>query len=114
VARTPFQKIQAFKAANEGEIDAAFVALTRERPGALFIAPDPFLVSRREQIVALANHYKFPALYHWREFAEVGGLASYGPSHTDLIAWSAFTPAAFSKVPTPAICLSSSPRGSSS
>jgi putative tryptophan/tyrosine transport system substrate-binding protein len=82
-ARTMGQKIQVLKAANEGEIDAAFVALARERPGALFIAPDPFLVSRREQIVTLANHYKLPALYQWREFAEVGGLASYGPSHTE-------------------------------
>jgi ABC-type uncharacterized transport system substrate-binding protein len=77
------QKIQMLKVANEGEIDAAFVVLAGERPGALLIGPDPFLTSRREQIVALANHYKFPALYHWREFAEVGGLASYGPTHTE-------------------------------
>jgi putative ABC transport system substrate-binding protein len=33
--------------------------------------------------VALANHYKLPAFYEWREFAEAGGLASYGPSHTE-------------------------------
>jgi ABC-type uncharacterized transport system substrate-binding protein len=77
------QKIQMLKVANEGEIDAAFVVSARERPGALLIGPDPFLTCRREQIVALANHYKFPALYHWREFAEVGGLASYGPTHTE-------------------------------
>jgi putative tryptophan/tyrosine transport system substrate-binding protein len=77
------QKIQMLTAANEGEIDAAFVAMARERPDALLLGPDPFLVSRREQIVTLANHYKLPALYLWREFAEVGGLASYGPSHTE-------------------------------
>jgi ABC-type uncharacterized transport system substrate-binding protein len=82
-AHTLDRKIQMLKVANEGEIDAAFVALARERPGALLIGPDPFLTSRREQIVTLANHYKFPALYHWREFAEVGGLASYGPTHTE-------------------------------
>jgi putative ABC transport system substrate-binding protein len=82
-ARTLDQKIQMLKAANEGEIDAAFVAMARERPEALLLGPDPFLVSRREQIVTLANHYKLPALYQWREFAEVGGLASYGPSHTE-------------------------------
>jgi putative ABC transport system substrate-binding protein len=57
--------------------------MARERPDALLLGPDPFLVSRREQIVTLANHYKLPALYLWREFAEVGGLASYGPSHTE-------------------------------
>jgi len=33
--------------------------------------------------VTLANHYKLPALYEWREFAITGGLASYGPSHTE-------------------------------
>src|SRR5262245_46088095 len=71
-ARTLGQKIQMLKAANEGEIDAAFVAMARERPDALLLGPDPFLVSRREQIVTLANHYKLPALYLWREFAEVG------------------------------------------
>jgi hypothetical protein len=37
----------------------------------------------REQIVALANYHKIPALYEWRESAEAGGLMSYGPSQTD-------------------------------
>ena len=82
-ARGLGQQLQVLNAVNEGEIDAAFVALARERPGALFVGNDPFLVSRREQIVALANHYKLPALYGWREFAEAGGLVSYGPSHTE-------------------------------
>src|SRR5262249_56177600 len=76
------QKIQMLKAANEGEIDAAFVAMARERPDALLLGPDPFLVSRREQIVTLANHYKLPALYLWREFAEAAGPATYRPTHT--------------------------------
>src|SRR5262249_10008134 len=61
-ARTLGQKIQMLKAANEGEIDAAFVAMARERPDALLLGPDPFLVSRREQIVTLANHYKLGTL----------------------------------------------------
>ena len=82
-ARSLGQQLQVLNAVNEGEIDAAFVTLARERPGALFVGNDPFLVSRREQIVALANHYKLPALYGWREFAEAGGLVSYGPSHTE-------------------------------
>jgi putative tryptophan/tyrosine transport system substrate-binding protein len=82
-ARSLGKQIRVLKAVNEGEIDAAFVAMARERPDALLLGPDPFLVSRREQIVTLANHYKLPALYLWREFAEVGGLASYGPSHTE-------------------------------
>jgi ABC-type uncharacterized transport system substrate-binding protein len=71
------QQVQIFNAANEGEIDSAFVAMSRERPDALLMDPDPFLVSRRDQIVTLANHYRIPALYEWRELAEAGGLASY-------------------------------------
>jgi len=41
------------------------------------------LNSRRDQIVALANYHRIPALYGWRELAEAGGLASYGPNHTE-------------------------------
>jgi putative ABC transport system substrate-binding protein len=74
---------QALNAANEEEIDAAFAAIARERPDALLLDPDPFLVSRREQIVTLANYQKIPALYDWRESAEAGGLVSSGPSHTE-------------------------------
>jgi ABC-type uncharacterized transport system substrate-binding protein len=70
------------KAINEGEIDATFVAMARERPDALLVGADSFLLSRREQIVALANHYKLPAFYDYREYAEAGSLASYAPIHT--------------------------------
>jgi putative ABC transport system substrate-binding protein len=77
------QQVQILNAVNEEEIDSAFAAMARERPDALLMDPDPFLVSRREQIVTLANHYRIPALYEWREFVEAGGLASYGPSHTE-------------------------------
>ena len=82
-ARGLGKQIRLLNAVNEGEIDAAFVAMARERPDALLLSPDPFLTSRRDQIVTLANHYKLPALYEWREFAITGGLASYGPSHTE-------------------------------
>jgi hypothetical protein len=82
-ARGLGKQIRLLNAVNEGEVDAAFVAMARERPDALLLSPDPFLTSRRDQIVTLANHYKLPALYEWREFAITGGLASYGPSHTE-------------------------------
>jgi putative ABC transport system substrate-binding protein len=77
------QQIQVLNAGNEEEIDSAFAAVARERPDALLQNPDPFLNSRREQIVTLANYHRIPALYVFREFAEAGGLASYGPSHTE-------------------------------
>ena len=41
---------------------------------------DSFLVSKRNQIVALAARHRVPALYHRREFTDIGGLVSYGPS----------------------------------
>jgi putative ABC transport system substrate-binding protein len=82
-ARSLGQQIQVLNAAKEEDIDSAFAVMARERPDALMLDPDPFLVSRREQIVALANYHKIPALYEWRESAEAGGLMSYGPSQTD-------------------------------
>jgi putative tryptophan/tyrosine transport system substrate-binding protein len=68
------------KAGAEGEIDAAFEALVQLRAGALVVATDPFLNSRRDQLVALASRHAVPAIYYWREFAAAGGLISYGPS----------------------------------
>jgi putative ABC transport system substrate-binding protein len=82
-ARSLGLQIRVLNVTNEGEIDAAFGVLARERPDALLVGPDPFMTSRREQIVTLANHYKLPALGEWREFAQAGGLMSYGPSHTE-------------------------------
>jgi putative ABC transport system substrate-binding protein len=68
------------KAGAEGEIDAAFAALAQLRAGARVVATDPFLNSRRDQLVALASLHAVPAIYYWREFAAAGGLISYGPS----------------------------------
>ena len=47
---------------------------------ALVVAADPFLSSRREQIVALASRHAVPSIYAWREFSDSGGLISYGAS----------------------------------
>jgi ABC-type uncharacterized transport system substrate-binding protein len=82
-ARSLGKQVRVLNAVNEGEIDAAFVVMARERPDALLLGADAFLTSRRDQIVTLANHYRVPALYNWREFAQAGGLLSYGPSHTE-------------------------------
>jgi len=68
------------RAATENEIDDAFAGLMRLHAGALLVIPDPFLFSRREQLVALASRYAVPAIYPLREFAAVGGLISYAAS----------------------------------
>ena len=56
----------------------------RERPDALFIAPDGFFTSRRVQFATLAAHHRVPAAYYSREFVEVGGLMSYGSDISDV------------------------------
>jgi putative ABC transport system substrate-binding protein len=67
-------------ASTEGEIDAVFASLARQKVDALLINTDPFLFGQREQIVQLAARYKIPTLYFLREFVDAGGLMSYGPN----------------------------------
>ena len=71
------------KASNDAELDFAFLALLRERVGALVVAFDPYFDTRRARIIALAAEHHLPAIYQFREYAFDGGLISYGPSITD-------------------------------
>jgi putative ABC transport system substrate-binding protein len=70
-------------ASTESEIDAAFVDLARQHIGGLMVTGDPFFVSRREKLVALAARHAVPAIYVQREFAVAGGLIGYGTNITD-------------------------------
>ena len=72
-------------ASTSADIDAAFLTLVRERYDALLLASDPFFSGRRVQLVSLATRHAIPTIYPQREFAEIGGLMSYGSSITD--AW---------------------------
>jgi putative ABC transport system substrate-binding protein len=69
-----------FNADTPREIDAAFEQIGQERPDALFVAITPFFIARRVQLVQLAAFHKIPAAYGLRDFAEGGGLMSYGAS----------------------------------
>jgi ABC-type uncharacterized transport system substrate-binding protein len=77
-------QIQAFNASNIREIDTAYAALVRERPDALFVAPDGFFVNRRVQLIGLAARHAIPAAYAVREYVEAGGLMSYGTNVADM------------------------------
>jgi putative ABC transport system substrate-binding protein len=66
------------------EIDAALANLAQKPGGALLISPDPFFTGRRTQLATLAARYAIPAIYDLREFAESGGLISYGPNFANV------------------------------
>ena len=71
-------ELRIFNATTPGEIDAAFAALAQQRPDALLVGSDPFLLVRREQLVVSAARLGVPTIYPFREFPAVGGLMSYG------------------------------------
>ena len=71
-------QIQFLNASTSREIDAAFAALVRERPDALFVAGDSFFNSRRVQLANLTVRHALPAAFSQREIVEAGGLMSYG------------------------------------
>jgi putative ABC transport system substrate-binding protein len=77
-------QIQVFNASTSREIDSAFAMLARERVDALFVGPDALFNTRRVQLANLAARYLMPATYAVREYAEAGGLMSYGTSLADM------------------------------
>jgi putative ABC transport system substrate-binding protein len=81
-ARALGRQLKVLSASSETQLDGAFQTLSRERT-ALVVAADPFFFSRRDQIVALASRHAIPASYVRREFAQAGGLLSYGTSLGD-------------------------------
>ena len=82
-ARTIGVQLQVLRADTIHEIDAAFDTFVRERPDALFISSSPFFTPRRFQLAQLAARHAVPATYGNRQYAEAGGLMSYGTSVTD-------------------------------
>jgi putative tryptophan/tyrosine transport system substrate-binding protein len=82
-ARSMGLKIQVLNASTPHDIDAAFAAIVSERLDALFVDLIPFFSGRRAQLIDLSARYAVPAFYGWRQFAESGGLMSYGTSLAD-------------------------------
>jgi putative tryptophan/tyrosine transport system substrate-binding protein len=67
----------------ENDFRTAFASLAQHGAGALLVCATPFFNIRRQQLVLLATRHAVPAIYEWREFAEAGGLMSYGTSLND-------------------------------
>jgi len=82
-ARSVGQRIEILQASTERDIDMAFASLVDMRADALVVAPDALFASHVHQLVALAARYSIPTLYWRREFAEAGGLISYGSRLAD-------------------------------
>ena len=82
-ARALQQRIEVMNASSDLEIDTAFVTLAQQNICALLVGADPFFNNRRDLIISLAARHAIPAIYPLRDFADAGGLMSYGTSLMD-------------------------------
>jgi ABC-type uncharacterized transport system substrate-binding protein len=83
-ARSFGAQVQVLEAPNPDQLDSAFAAMTREHATALLVLTDAMFLGQQKRIASLAATSKVPALYSQKEFVEVGGLISYGPSLHDM------------------------------
>jgi putative ABC transport system substrate-binding protein len=72
------------------DFDTAFASMTRERPHGLITVSDPLTLTHRRQIVDFAAHNRLPMISEVKEFAEAGGLMTYGPSLPDMFRRAAY------------------------
>ena len=79
-ARSLGQQVIVASAGTRNDLDAAFAMIVQQAANALIVNDDPFFISSREQLVALAARHALPTIYFQRSFAAFGGLISYGPN----------------------------------
>ena len=113
-ARTLGRKLLVLNASVPSEIDTAFATLRQQRADALLVGADPFLASRRQQIVTLAARDAIPAIYPNRGYVAAGGLMSYGNDVPDGYRRAGLCAARFSRARSPPTCRSIRPPNSSS
>jgi putative ABC transport system substrate-binding protein len=78
------RRLEVLTASTERDLEAAFTTMVKRQAGALIVMADPLFFARGEQLVALAARYTVPTIYPDRDFAEKGGLMSYGTNFTHL------------------------------
>ena len=83
-AQTLGVPVAVLRARTDRELEAAFETVTQQRIPALLVASDPFFVSQREQLAALAARHGVPAMYIFRDYVVAGGLMSYGTDLADM------------------------------
>ncbi len=84
VAQKAGLNVQPLFAQSPQELDAAFAAAVQERAGAVIFASDQFFLQQRQQMASLSIRHRIPSIITNREFAEAGGLMSYGHDVVDL------------------------------
>jgi ABC-type uncharacterized transport system substrate-binding protein len=77
-------KLVVVHATNSTDIDTAFATLVQKSAGAIVVAGDALFINRRDQIIELAARNAVPASYNLREYAQAGGLMSYGADILDI------------------------------
>ena len=82
-ARSVGQRVEILQAGTERDIDTVFARMMDMRVDALLVAPHALFATQAQQPIALAARHAIPTLYWRREFAEAGGLMSYGSSLAD-------------------------------
>jgi putative ABC transport system substrate-binding protein len=79
-------QLERVPASNASEIDAAFATLVKLQAGGLFVTTEPIFFKQKDQILALASRNAIPTIFVAREFADAGGLISYGQSGIETVA----------------------------
>ena len=82
-ARTVGLRLLAFHVRTDGDIAGAFATLVQQNAAALLVTIDPFLLYRRRYLIELADQHRVPTVYPLRDFADDGGLLSYGNDLAD-------------------------------
>ena len=77
-------ELHSLKVRNPGDFSRAFEAATKARARALFVMPDPLMVTNARQVADLAIKSRLPSIFHISAFADAGGLITYGPDRADL------------------------------
>jgi len=78
------RRLEVLTASTESDLEAAFATMVQHRVDSLIVMADPFLIFRREQLIALAARHAMPAIYPMRLFTALGGLMSYGGNFIEL------------------------------
>ena len=83
VAKSKRVKLARAEARTSADLESTFESMKKQRAGAFIMMVDAFFLNELQRIVTLASVYKLPGIYGFREYAEAGGLMSYGLSYRD-------------------------------